>query len=222
MHSVFIQGQRGETLRFTAAPIVIDHRLLEILASFNKNAVWRFLSFRCYMLILSQHVNFQWQDTWILLLLIMFYKLVFGWKTRCAALKYVLTIAYVWSSQSYILISVPYSFPGSSSLFSSSLVVEQPWACFTSADWLWKTPMSRKCRPDCREILFSFCICVLTCIFYGQTKCWRSTFTVFLSDGIARITQSHGTKWSPINSTKYEQYKVLSIIYTNIIQIFFT
>lgn len=151
----------------------------------------------------------------------MFYKLVFGWKARCAALKYVLTIAYVWSSQSYILISVPYSFPGSSSLFSSSLVVEQPWACFTSADWLWKTPMSRKCRPDCREILFSFCICVLTCIFYGQTKCWRSTFTVFLSDGIARITQSHGTKWSPINSTKYEQYKVLSIIYTNIIQIFY-
>lgn len=41
---VFIQGRMGETLRFTAASILIDHRLLEILASFNKNPVWRFLS----------------------------------------------------------------------------------------------------------------------------------------------------------------------------------
>lgn len=101
------------------------------------------------------------------------------------------------------------SFPGSSSLFSSSLVVEQPWACFTSAGWLWKTLMSRKCRPDCRKILVSFCICVLT---YMHRLNAKSIFflTVFVSDGIVRTTQSHGTKWSPINSTKYEP---LSIIY---------
>lgn len=39
MHSAFIQGRRGETLRFTAASILIDHRLLQMLASFNNNPV---------------------------------------------------------------------------------------------------------------------------------------------------------------------------------------
>lgn len=77
--------------------------------------------------------------------------------------------------------------------------------------------MSRKSRPASKMIL-GFLLYPHASLM-GRLNADSDLFIVlFFSDGIATTTQSHGTKWSPINSTKYKQ---LTSIYTNIDQIFY-
>lgn len=117
MHSVYSQGQGGEALRFTAASILIDHRLLQMWTSFNNNPVLVINDalFRCYVYTHSMvvynyiciyifFVDFIAVSYWL------FYEFVLILDPRDAAVKYVLisTTADVWSSQSYFLIYVSF------------------------------------------------------------------------------------------------------------------
>lgn len=187
-----------------AASTLIDYPLLKRLVSFNKNPVWCVIYwFYPNILIFNERILKSTTATAITII-------------RRRRLKGQMCCYKVWTnnSRSTVITEVQsdfsaISFPGSSSLFSSSLVVEQPWACFTLAGWLWKTLMSRKCR---RSWFPSVSVCSHTSLMHRLNA--KSTFslTVFVSDGIVRTTQSHGTKWSPLNSTKYEQLSIFYIM----------
>lgn len=114
---MFIQGRRGETLSFTAASTLIDYPLLKRLVSFNKNPVWCVIYwFYPNILIFNERIL---KSTTAI-------RIIRRMKGQMCCYE-------VWTnnSRSTVITEVlsdfsAISFPGSSSLFSSSLVVEQP------------------------------------------------------------------------------------------------